>query len=74
MGILVQSPSQRAFCARLKVHVSVETTETSPSFRPFQSRSWSFFFLICGQQAKRWPSGPSNAESSSTRYWAQVSA
>ena len=74
MGILVQSPFHIAFCSRLKVQVSVETTDTSPLRSPCHSRSTSFGFFTWGQQAKRWPSSPSNTESSSTRYWAQVSA
>ena len=58
IGIFVQSPFHIAFCSRVKVQVSVETTETSPSRRPCQSRSTSFGFLTCGQQANRWPSSP----------------
>ncbi len=73
MGILVQSPPHIAFCSRVKLQVSVDITDTSPSASPCQSRSESSFFLICGQVAKRWPSGRAKTESSSTRYCGQVS-
>ena len=39
IGIFVQSPFHIAFCSRENVHVSVETTDTSPSLRPFHSLS-----------------------------------
>src|SRR5438105_43990 len=74
IGIFVQSPFHIAFCSRLKVQVSVDTTETSPLFKPFHRRCTSFGFLTCGQQAYRWPSSRSKTESSSTRYCTHVSA